>query len=91
MELDRRHFIAATAATFGTDLVAPAREILAQTATGTRSALPPVPPDAGLFDDFNPMPDATIFEAVFYVTGLTKTEECVCGSRGGFDAISSSA
>ena len=52
MELDRRHFIAATAATFGTDLVAPAREILAQTATGTRSALPPVPPDAGLFDGF---------------------------------------
>jgi len=52
VELDRRHFIAATAATFGTDLVAPAREILAQTATGTPSALPPLPPDAGLFDGF---------------------------------------
>ena len=52
MDLDRRQFIAATAATLGTELVAPSREALAQTATRAPSASPAPPPDAGLFEGF---------------------------------------
>ena len=52
MELDRRQFIAVTAATLGTELVAPSREALAQTTARVSSAPPALPPDAGLFEGF---------------------------------------
>ena len=52
MELDRRQFIAATAATFGTELVAPSREAPGQAATGASASPPALPPDAGLFEGF---------------------------------------
>ena len=51
MELDRRQFIAASAATFGTQL-ATLRAATAQTGTGAPVAPPALPPDAGLFERF---------------------------------------
>jgi haloacetate dehalogenase len=49
--IDRRHFVAAAAVGFGTQLVAAPGIALAQTAP-TTSATPPMPPDSGLFKDF---------------------------------------
>ena len=52
MELDRRQFMAASAATFGTPFVGSADEALAQTATRAPVTPPALPPDAGLFEGF---------------------------------------
>lgn len=54
MDLDRRQLITVAAASLGTELVAPATGALAQTARSAPTAFPPIPPDAGLFDGFEP-------------------------------------
>jgi haloacetate dehalogenase len=52
MKLDRRHFMTASAAGFGTQLVSQVREARAQSGARVPSAPPALPPDAGLFAGF---------------------------------------
>ena len=52
MELDRRQFMAASAATLGTPFAAQVREATAQIGTPAPIASPSLPPDAGLFEGF---------------------------------------
>lgn len=53
--VDRRHFVTAVTAGFGTQLVSPREKAVAQTATtAATAAAPPLPPDSGLFQGFEP-------------------------------------
>jgi haloacetate dehalogenase len=54
VEIDRRQFMVASSAAFGTQFAAPSREALAQTSAGAPVAAPALPPDAGLFKGFEP-------------------------------------